>query len=76
MLLYLLLDQCELLKESAGVLELALWKAKLEDDDEQCHKIRKFDDDCTTTAVGRRERCRISCGAEDISRGVCVYWNF
>ena len=66
-----LLDQCESLKESAGILELALWKAKLEDDDEHCHKMRKFDDDCTT--VARRERCRINCGADIVLRNVLPY---
>jgi hypothetical protein len=69
---YSLLDKCEALKESAGILELALWKAKLEDDDEHCNKIRKFDNDCTTTA-GRRERCRINCGADIVLRNVFSY---
>jgi hypothetical protein len=65
---YSLLDKCEALKESAGILELALWKAKLEDDDEHCNKIRKFDNDCTTTA-GRKERCRINGPLEKIMNG-------
>jgi hypothetical protein len=69
---YSLLDKCEALKESAGILELALWKAKLEDDDEHCNKIRNFDNDCTTTA-GRRERCRINCGADIVLRNVFSY---
>ena len=68
---YSLLDQCEALKESAGILELALWKAKLEDDDEHCHKIRKFDDDCTI--AGRRERCRINCGADIVLQNVLPF---
>jgi hypothetical protein len=70
---YSLLDKCESLKESAGILELALWKAKLEDDDEHCNKIRKFDDDCTTTTAGRREICRINCGADIVLRNVFSY---
>ena len=61
---YSLLDQCESLKESAGIL-------KLEDDDEHCHKMRKFDDDCST--VCRRERCRINCGADIVLRNVLPY---
>lgn len=69
--LYSLLDQCESLKESAGILELALWKAKLEDDDKHCHKMRKVNDDCTT--VARRERCRINCGADIVLRNVLLY---
>ena len=68
---YSLLDQCEALKESAGILELALWKAKLEDDDEHCHKMRKFEDDCST--VCRRERCRINCGADIVLRNVLPF---
>jgi len=68
---YSLLDQCEALKESAGILELALWKAKLEDDDEHCHKMRKFEDDCTT--AGRRERCRINCGADIVLQNVLPF---
>jgi hypothetical protein len=71
--LYLLLDQCEALKESAGILELALWKAKLDDDDEQCHKMRKVDIDSTTATVFRRERCRINCGADIVLRNVLPY---
>jgi hypothetical protein len=69
--LYSLLDQCEALKESAGILELALWKAKLDDEDENCHKIRRIDNDCTTD--GRRERCRINCGADIVLQNVLPY---
>ena len=68
-MLYSLIDQCELLKESA--LELALWKAKLEDDDEHCHKMRKVNDDCT--AVCRREICRINCGADIVLQNVLPF---
>jgi hypothetical protein len=69
--LFSLLDQCEALKESAGVLELALWKAKLDDEDEQCHKMRKVDNDSTTVCL--RERCRINCGADIVLRNVLPY---
>jgi hypothetical protein len=70
--LYSLLDQCESLKESAGILELALWKAKLDDDDEHCKKIRRIDNDSTTIAC-RREICRINCGADIVVRNAFSY---
>jgi hypothetical protein len=69
--LFSLLDECESLKESAGILELALWKAKLEDDDEHCHKMRMVNDDCTI--AGRRERCRINCGADIVLQNVLPF---
>jgi hypothetical protein len=69
--IYSMLDQCEALKESAGIIELALWKAKLADDDNNCDKIRKVLNDGTT--VGRRERCRINCGVDIVLRNVLPY---
>jgi hypothetical protein len=69
--IYSMLDQCETLKESAGIIELALWKAKLADDDNNCDKIRKVVNDGTT--IGRRERCRINCGADIVLRNVLPY---
>ncbi len=66
------LDLCESLKESAAILELALWKAR----------IRGEGGDYggggggrrgKRTQLDRRERCRISCGADVVVCNVLIY---
>ena len=55
----------ESIKEGTSVLELALWKAKI---DEGCNKKAKVDED-----VRCRDQCRISCGADIIISNVLPY---
>jgi hypothetical protein len=73
------LDMCESLKESAAILELALWKARIRGEGGdcggggggggRCGKKTRLD----RGTIGRRERCRINCGADVVVRNVLVY---
>ena len=62
----------ELLKESAALLELALWKAKI--DERKCHnksntqKKRKIDE-----GVNWKAECRMNCCAEIVIHNVMSY---
>ena len=55
----------ESIKEGTLILELSLWKAKI---DESRNKRPRVDED-----VSYRERCRINCGADIIIRNVLPY---
>ena len=55
----------ESIKESTSVLELALWKAKI---DEGRNKRAKVDSE-----VSYRDQCRINCGADLVIRSVLPY---
>jgi len=55
----------ESIKEGTPVLELALWKAKI---DESRNKRARIDGD-----VSYKEQCRVSCGADIIIRNVLPY---
>jgi len=63
--LYDRLDTYESIKEGTPVLELALWRAKL---DEGRNKRARTDDE-----VSYREQCRINCRADIIIRNVLPY---
>ena len=73
------LDMCESLKESAAILELALWKARIRGEGGdcggggggggRCGKKTRLD----RGTIGRRERCRINCGADVVVRNVLIY---
>ena len=71
------LDMCESLKESAAILELALWKARIRGKGGdcggggggRCGKKTRLD----RGTIGRRERCRINCGADVVVRNVLIY---
>ena len=60
------------LKEAAPVLELALWKAKIDEfvlrGSGQCNKRARIDID-----MSQREQCRMSCGADIVVRNVLRY---
>ena len=69
------LDLCESLKESAAILELALWTARIRGEGGdcggggRCGKKTRLD----RGTIGRRERCRINCGADVVVRNVLIY---
>ena len=76
--LFAKLSLYESLKECTSILELALWKAKIDEivsaDNhgkvlEQC--IKKVSTDYVT--ISQREQCRISCGADIVLRNVLRY---
>ena len=67
------LELYESLREGTSVLELALWKAKIDefasrDSSQRCNKRARID-----IGVSQREQCRISCGAEIVVRNVLRY---
>ena len=55
----------EIAKEGTSVLELTLWKAKI---DESSSKRARISED-----VSYREQCRVNCGADIIIRNVLSY---
>lgn len=75
--LFSLLDRCELWKVSMGILELALWKARITVSDgerRRGHKKPKVDDGVgIATMVSHRSLCRIHCGADIVVRNVLPY---
>ena len=75
--LYAKLETYESLKEGTSVLELALWKAKIDEmvsanNDStglvQCNKRARVDNE-----VSYRDQCRINCGADIVVRNVLNY---
>ena len=75
--LYAKLELYESLKEAAPVLELALWKAKIDEmgptnNDStglvQCNKRARVENEITY-----KDQCRISCGADIVVRNVLRY---
>jgi hypothetical protein len=77
---YAMLETCVSIRESAAILELALWKARMmgrEGDNDvggqrrcRAKKWRRLNDG---TEHGRRERCRINSGADVVVRNVLPY---
>ena len=63
--LYDRLATYESIKEGTSVLELALWKAKI--DESSCKRAR------VDSEVGSRGQCRINCGADIVMRNVLPY---
>ena len=63
--LYSKLALYETIKESTSVLELALWKAKIDD---SRNRRARVDND-----VSYRDKCRIKCGADIVIRNVLPY---
>jgi hypothetical protein len=60
--LLLLLDHCVSLKESANILELALWKARI------------LLGECVgDVMIGQRELCHINCGVDVIVPNVLTF---
>ena len=55
----------ESIKEGTSILELALWKAKI---DEGRNKRARVDGD-----VSYKEQCRVNCGADIVMRNVLPY---
>jgi hypothetical protein len=72
--IYANLDMYELAKEASVVLELALWKMKIDErvvsniDDQSSRKKAKVED-----GMSARNLCRINCGADIIIPGVLHY---
>ena len=75
--LYAKLETYESLKEASPVLELALWKAKIDEMDStnndstglvQCNKRARVDNE-----ISYKDQCRISCGADIVLRNVLGY---
>jgi len=70
--LYAKLETYESLKEGTSVLELALWKTKIDEfvlrGSGQCNKRARIDID-----MSQREQCRMSCGADIVVRNVLPY---
>ena len=71
------LETYESLKEGTSVLELALWKAKIDEMDStnnystglvQCNKRARVDNE-----VSYKDQCRINCGADVVVRNVLHY---
>ena len=71
------LETYESLKEGTSVLELALWKAKIDEMDStnnystglvQCNKRARVDNE-----VSYKDQCRINCGADIVVRNVLRY---
>ena len=71
---YANLDMYELAKEASTVLELALWKMKIDErvvsniDDQSSRKKAKVEEE-----MSPRNLCRINCGADIIIPGVLHY---
>ena len=75
--LYAKLETYESLREGTSVLELALWKAKIDEMDStnnystglvQCNKRARVDNE-----VSYKDQCRINCGADIVVRNVLRY---
>ena len=71
--LYAKLETYESLKEGTSILELALWKAKIDDfvsrnGGQCCNKRARINNE-----VSYKDQCRINCGADIVVRNVLRY---
>jgi predicted ATP-dependent endonuclease of OLD family len=70
---YAKLASYELLKQSAWLLELALWKAKIDASVSSNCQIRCQKKVKVCDGVSHKEQCRISCGADIVVRNVLPF---
>jgi len=68
--LYAKLALFELAKESSAILELALWKAKIE---ESCYRPSHKNARANDEQISRKEQYRVNCGADVVVRNVLRY---
>jgi len=66
-------DELPKLKEASSILELAMWKVRMHENDLQdgtTHQLKKLKTDKSSS----RQQCRVTCGADVIIGNVLPFW--